>query len=39
MGAGEVLAAMTAVVAGCMIALWLLSLALRDASIVDIFWG
>jgi steroid 5-alpha reductase family enzyme len=27
------------VVAGCMIAMWLLSLALRDASIVDIFWG
>jgi steroid 5-alpha reductase family enzyme len=26
-------------VAGCMGALWLLSLALRNASIVDIFWG
>jgi steroid 5-alpha reductase family enzyme len=26
-------------VATCMIAMWLLSLALRDASIVDIFWG
>jgi steroid 5-alpha reductase family enzyme len=39
MAAGEVLAVMAAIVAGCMIALWLLSLALRDASIVDIFWG
>ncbi len=37
MGAGEVLAAMAAVVAGCMIALWLLSRPLRDASIADIF--
>jgi steroid 5-alpha reductase family enzyme len=27
------------VVAGCMLALWLLSLALRNASIVDVFWG
>ena len=26
-------------VAGCMGALWLLSLALRNASIVDVFWG
>lgn len=27
------------IVAGAMVALWLLSLRLRDASIVDIFWG
>jgi len=27
------------VVAGCMFALWLLSLWLKDASIVDLFWG
>lgn len=27
------------VVAGCMLALWLLSLWLKDASIVDLFWG
>jgi steroid 5-alpha reductase family enzyme len=39
MGVGEVLWAMATVVGGCMIAMWLLSLALRDASIVDIFWG
>ncbi|RCS56163.1 DUF1295 domain-containing protein [Bremerella cremea] len=26
-------------IAGCMLALWLLSLWLKDASIVDIFWG
>jgi steroid 5-alpha reductase family enzyme len=30
---------MALVVAGCMFALWLLSLVLRDASIADIFWG
>lgn len=28
-----------AVIAGCMFALWLLSLRLRDSSIVDLFWG
>lgn len=28
-----------AVLAGCMLALWLLSIAIRDMSIVDIFWG
>ncbi|MBI1248977.1 DUF1295 domain-containing protein [bacterium] len=28
-----------ALVAGCMFAIWLLSLYLRDASIVDLFWG
>jgi steroid 5-alpha reductase family enzyme len=28
-----------AVIAGAMLALWLLSLALEDSSIVDIFWG
>ena len=39
MGITELLAATGAVVAGCMAGLWLLSLALRDASIVDIFWG
>lgn len=27
------------VIAGCMFSLWLLSLRLKDASIVDIFWG
>src|SRR4051812_37125796 len=27
------------VIGACMIALWLASLALRDASIVDLFWG
>jgi steroid 5-alpha reductase family enzyme len=32
-------AATALAVAGCMGALWLLSLALRNASIVDIFWG
>ncbi len=33
------LATTAGVVAGFMVALWLLSLMLRDASIVDIFWG
>jgi steroid 5-alpha reductase family enzyme len=28
-----------AVIFGCMVALWLVSLALRNSSIVDIFWG
>lgn len=28
-----------AVILGCMVLLWLLSLAIKDASIVDIFWG
>ena len=28
-----------AVILGLMIVLWLLSLALRNSSIVDIFWG
>ncbi len=28
-----------AVIAGCMFSLWLLSLWLKDASIVDLFWG
>ncbi|MFN3152771.1 DUF1295 domain-containing protein [Bremerella sp.] len=27
------------VIAGCMVSLWLLSLWLKDASIVDLFWG
>jgi len=35
----ELLGATGNLVAACMLALWLLSLALRDASIVDIFWG
>ena len=39
MGVTELFAATAALVAGCMLALWLLSLALRDASIADIFWG
>ncbi len=34
-----VLAATLAITLACMIALWLLSLPLRNASIVDIFWG
>jgi len=38
-GVMDVFQANALAVAGCMIALWLLSLALRDASIVDIFWG
>ena len=28
-----------AIILGCMICLWVLSLALKNASIVDIFWG
>jgi steroid 5-alpha reductase family enzyme len=36
---GELFGTTAAVVAGCMLAMWLLSLALRNASIVDIFWG
>jgi steroid 5-alpha reductase family enzyme len=39
MGVGELLGATAVTVAGCMFAMWLLSLVLRDASIVDIFWG
>jgi steroid 5-alpha reductase family enzyme len=39
MGVTELLGTTALTVAGCMTALWLLSLALRDASIVDIFWG
>ncbi len=35
----EVLAINAAVVAAAMVGVWLLSLAVRDASIVDIFWG
>lgn len=35
----ELFGATATLVAGCMFAMWLLSLALRDASIVDIFWG
>jgi steroid 5-alpha reductase family enzyme len=36
---GSPLVATAALVAAAMLALWLLSLALRDASIVDVFWG
>jgi steroid 5-alpha reductase family enzyme len=39
MGANELFAATALTVAGCMLALWLLSVAVRDASIVDVFWG
>jgi steroid 5-alpha reductase family enzyme len=35
----ELIGLSAAVVAGCMVALWLLSLALRNAGIVDVFWG
>ena len=35
----ELFGTTASVVAGCMVAMWVLSLALRDASIVDIFWG
>jgi len=35
----EVLAANAALLLACMVALWLLSLRLRDASIADVFWG
>ena len=38
-GLPEVLAISAMVIAGAMVLLWLLSLVLRDASIVDIFWG
>jgi steroid 5-alpha reductase family enzyme len=38
-GVGELFAGTGALIAGCMAVMWLLSLALRDASIVDIFWG
>jgi steroid 5-alpha reductase family enzyme len=36
---GSIYSTNLAVILGCMIALWLLSLALKDASIADIFWG
>jgi steroid 5-alpha reductase family enzyme len=39
MAVTELLGSTALAVAGCMIAMWLLSLALRDASIADIFWG
>jgi steroid 5-alpha reductase family enzyme len=38
-GLADVLTTNALVVAAVMVALWLLSLAIRDASIVDIFWG
>ena len=39
MGVIELLGATGEVVGVCMLAMWALSLALRDASIADIFWG
>ena len=39
MGLTEIFGATASTVAVCMLALWLLSLALRNASIVDVFWG
>jgi steroid 5-alpha reductase family enzyme len=39
MDASDLFAATVLAVAVCMGALWLLSLALRNASIVDVFWG
>jgi steroid 5-alpha reductase family enzyme len=39
MGVMELFGATAGVLAACMLVLWLLSLALRDASIADIFWG
>ena len=39
MSAWEILALDAAVLGGLMVALWLVSLKLRDASIVDPFWG
>jgi len=38
-GVGNTLAVAAAVIAGAMVLLWLVSLAARDTSIVDIFWG
>jgi steroid 5-alpha reductase family enzyme len=38
-GLTEIFGTTALTVAGCMLALWLLSLALRDVSIVDVFWG
>ena len=34
-----VLAANAGILVACMLALWLLSIPLKDASIVDIFWA
>ena len=39
MSAGAILALDAGVIAGLMLALWLVSVRLRDASIVDPFWG
>ncbi len=36
---GSIYGTNLAVILGCMIGLWLLSLALKNASIADIFWG
>jgi steroid 5-alpha reductase family enzyme len=38
-GFGLNLAATALVLLGCVLALWLLSIRLRDMSIIDIFWG
>jgi len=35
----QLLAINAATIAGCMVTLWLISLPLSDASIVDLFWG
>jgi len=39
MAVAELFTANATLIAGCMGSLWLLSLVLRDASIVDVFWG
>jgi len=39
MSALQLIAANLAIVLACMLGLWLVSLPLRNASIVDIFWG
>lgn len=36
---GDTLVTSAAVIAGCMVGMWLLSVVLKNASIVDIFWG
>ncbi|MGB1288010.1 MAG: DUF1295 domain-containing protein, partial [Aggregatilineales bacterium] len=36
---GEIYLAGLAVIFACMTLLWIISLAIKDASIVDIFWG
>jgi steroid 5-alpha reductase family enzyme len=36
---GSILLANAVLVGGCVFALWLLSVAIRDTSVVDLFWG